>query len=254
MEQLTILTTDDITPQNLAAALEAIHDAAPLKYLLVDWWNAPGLFGHFTPAMTELKTKWGDCVGGGAFGDAVDVSWRQVGEKFRAVLVAARDVSALTEATKASGIKWESCDGEAQRAAMPGESFKVILWGTKCADRHNLTTSSKWVEGRIPRELVYPVKPAQMQRQDKKKDYEAVMLTVTPYYDERGRPVIYRRHGLSAQLESVQREEERQKRGVPLPPEADEAPSEVTSEGDKASETPGEPASAGDEVKTDADI
>jgi hypothetical protein len=197
MTQLMILTSE-FDPKDLSAALEAIHEQVTFEFLIADWWNGPGIFKDYTAGLAELKSKVADCVSGSTFGARAEICWRQVGEKFRAVLVVEHDVSALLSSANAGGVVWEPSTTETNRC---GET-EVILWGTECIDDNKPTNPSTWVEARIPRVLDYPVKPAQRKSGDKgdKNDFEAVFLQIKAYYDTRGRPIIYRRYGLRAQL------------------------------------------------------
>lgn len=212
MEQLMILTIDTLAPSHLPARLEAVHQAYTMKYLIADWWNRPGAFAKFGAGLSELKANPDECTGGRAFGDAADVSWRQVGDEFRVLLVTDGSATEFLKAEKESRIDWNVQVDEVVRV-IDSEPIEVILWGTKhVGDDDNPTEPSKWVEGRIPRELLYPITPVRMNGKDKKRDFEAVILHAIAYYDARGRPVVYRRYRLRAQLESEERARKRKER------------------------------------------
>lgn len=205
MTHLTILTTDRINPQDLPTVLAAVHQKTALSFLIADWWNGPGIFRDYAAGLNDLKAKAGDCISGCAFGPQAEVCWRQVGKWFRLTLVAEQDMSALLSAAAAGGAQWQSSH-EPDRLE-ESEDIEIVLWGTECVDAGNPST---WIEARIPRPLSYPVIPAQSQPADHKNDFEAVFLKIKAYYDARGRPIIYRRYGLRAQLESQRRKQLRQ--------------------------------------------
>ena len=227
MTQLMILTSE-FEPKNLTAALEAIHKQVVFEFLMADWWNGPGIFKDYTAGLGELKSKVTDCVSGSAFGAKAEICWRQVGDKFRAVLVAEQDTSTPLNPSNAGGVVWESST-ETNRCEKTEES-EVILWGTECIDDNKPIHPSTWVEARIPRLLEYPVEPEQKKFGDKddKSDFEAVFLQIKAYYDARGRPIIYRRHGLRAQLESLKRKQQPQQAVIEEPKTTEETEEGIT--------------------------
>ena len=224
MNNLTILTCDDIEATDLVAVLEAVNtlDTAPqvehLKYLMADWWNAAGIFKDFATGMQDLRPSVADCISGCTFGDWLEVIWRQIGSTFRLVLIAEIDVSVLLDDKKSGGAHWQSAEAEANRVADedpddPENPFEIILWGTECIQQ---TPISTWVEARIPRLLAYPDQPQQITYQEKQsdgklgKDFSAVFLKIKAYYDASGRPVIYRKYGMCSQLESPEHRQNRE--------------------------------------------
>lgn len=222
MTQLMILTSDPIEPQALPAVLEAVHRQAQLEFFMADWWNGPGLFTNYAEGLIELQKKVGDCTGGSAFGEKAEICWRQVGEKFRVVLMAEHDLSVLLNSTNAGGAAWKPSDET--RPYKRIEDFEVILWGTECIDETRSANSSTWIEARIPRKLSYPVKPHQRPSGGRDNDdFEGVFLKIKAYYDARGRPIIYRRYGLRAQLESQRRKQSRQEEQIQTTEEAKKA-------------------------------
>ena len=203
---LMILTGQEVQAKDLPTMLEEINEQSSLKFLMADWWNAPGIFKEYATGLDDLKGTLDDdtsgfdhCIGGSAFGDKAEVCWRQVGDTFRVVIVAEQDVPIGPPA--AINGKWQTSTEPARfNAAAAGgfenpEELEIILWGSDCIDEGNPST---WVEGRIPRELSYPVQPTQKDKKDKD-NFSAVMVKVRAYYDAHGRPIIYRRCGLKAQ-------------------------------------------------------
>ena len=118
MNNLTILTCDDIEATDLVAVLEAVNtlDTAPqvehLKYLMADWWNAAGIFKDFATGMQDLRPSVADCISGCTFGDWLEVIWRQIGSTFRLVLIAEIDVSVLLDDKKSGGAHWQSAEAK----------------------------------------------------------------------------------------------------------------------------------------------
>jgi hypothetical protein len=215
LKLLSILYAE-FDPALLPGALRAVNDVSKLDCVIADWWNGPGLFTFYEADIPALFARPGhgakqvtDCVAGGSFGESVDVSWRQVGSRFRAVLVAEGvAVSPLLAADKAVSVPWQEAKEEVKRR-VKDKSEQVILWGTECV---GLTAegASVWVEARIPRRLTYPVRPQQQpDNTPPDKNFDGVLLHLTAYLDNRGRVIVYRRRNLTAQLESEKRRQAR---------------------------------------------
>ena len=213
-----VLLAAEFDPERWPTALAQVHQVYPFSYILADWWDGPGLFAHYPPNLSTVfhdPTTGGrtasDCLGGGAFGPDLDISWRRVGARLRAALVAeVTDPDPLRRALLRDGSPWKVAitpagGAEAERWVRPAgsEDEAYFLWGSESIAQDDQHQTSTWVEARIPRPLVYPVIPSPCAAEDgSDKNFSAVRLHVRPYYDVGGRPIIYRRLGLSAQVQS----------------------------------------------------
>lgn len=195
--QLTLWSTE-VAPLAFPGVLDEINEAlkntGPFSYLMLDYWNGPGTFSHYTVGRQELTRCIADCTGGSAFGEVAEVRWRKVGSVLRTVLVAEADLSRLP--LHGVGSAWRLEDNDIERA-LRGNSRpeSILLWGSR------RLPNGTWVEARIPRPLVYPT------IQEQHDSYDQVRLYFVEYRDERGRVIVHRRTHLTARVKPSQSNE-----------------------------------------------
>ncbi|QQS46598.1 MAG: hypothetical protein IPM66_22310 [Acidobacteriota bacterium] len=188
-EPLFIYTADGLDVDGLTNLLGQAQ--VNLEFLSADFWNDKGIFYDYASGIALLQNNAGEklrhCISGTAFGKTVEISWREVNERFRVVVATEQSIAISGTAQEVDEEK-RYYDAQTNGFKNP-EEIEVILWGSDYLHEEKL-----WVEGRIPRPLSYPVEPKM-----EKDEYEAVFLKVKAYYDRRGRPIIYRKFGLRAQ-------------------------------------------------------